>query len=116
MSNFVMHLIHLSYFLVSLENDNICLKIIFGGQHCKKSRSHEHRHQSDTVCHNIFDYYTCESTRHPVNMPEIDKIMPYHQASGSSIVEHLVRKEKSAVPYEEATTTRLSLSDSSRKF
>ena len=74
-------------FLCLWKIDDIGFQSLFRGQHCKKNRSYEYRHQSDTVCHNIFDSYGCESTRNPVNIPEIDKRMPYHQTSGSSIVE-----------------------------
>ena len=45
----------------------------------QKSQSYEYRHQSDTVCHNIFDSYTYDSTRHHLNIPQIDKTMPWHQ-------------------------------------
>ena len=41
-----------------------------GGQHYEKNCSYECRHQSDTVCHNIFDSYTCDSTRHPLNISQ----------------------------------------------
>ena len=44
-----------------------------------KNRSYERRHQSDTVCQNIFDSCTYDSARHPLNITQIDKIMPYHQ-------------------------------------
>ena len=81
-------LMHLSYpFSCLWKIDEIGFQSLFRGQHCKKYRSYEYRHQSDTVCHNIFDSYICESTRNPVNIPEIDKIMPYHQTSGPSMVE-----------------------------
>ena len=69
-----------------------------GGQHYKKNRSYECRHQSDTVCHNIFDSYTYDSTRHPLNTTQIDKIMPYHQTWGSSIVEAYVGKQQNCNP------------------
>ena len=75
-----------------------------GGTALQKNRSYEYRHQSDAVCHNIFDSFKHDWRRQPLNIPQIDEVTPYHQASGSSIVEHLVRKGKSAVPCEEATT------------
>ena len=86
MSGFVILLTHLSYFFVSLKKWWQRLPENLQRTALQKSCSHEYRHRSDTVCHHIFDSSTCDSTRHAVNTPQIDKITPNHQTSGSSIV------------------------------
>ena len=81
-------LLHLSHFFVSISRKSVTSasrsfqKIFLQEDSIIKNRSYERRHQSDTVCQNIFDSYTYDSTRHPrhpLNITQIDKIMPYHQ-------------------------------------